>query len=238
MAKSARRRDFEQENGISIQTPEVDTEHIHTDGSSLFAFGEQPDYAPEPDDLPPAMPEIVTTDSIDYPKHVIDALKKVVIALNTAGQIAGLKEHRKTPNNRFQTRYDSQPGNSPDSMSDWMDGKKIGLMVGVGLETYKKPEAEKTPDEKRREAEGRKILDTLNDTDTRIAFGEPQQEVEASRERFAALLKQELQPGAQHKIDLGDRTVSKKVDAEYRNSLHEDPDEGMFFLSKLRLRSR
>jgi hypothetical protein len=123
-------------------------------------------------------------------------------------------------------------------MTDWMDGKENGFMIGIGLEKSTRPEDKKTSQDRVIEAEGLVILDTLNDTAVRVAFGEPQEEVEASRTRFAARLKDALKPGAERQVDVGDRTIPVKVDAEYRNSLYENPEKGMFFLSDLRLRSR
>src|SRR5690606_27649531 len=110
-----------------------------------------------PDDIPPDMPEFVTG-KIDDPTDVIEALKKVVKAFNVAGKNAGRKKHTKTPGSRFATHYAAQPGNSPESMAEWMDGKVLGAMVGVGLAKYPTPENEKTRAQKEVEAEGLRIL--------------------------------------------------------------------------------
>lgn len=208
---------------------------MNPDSDALFDYvdADEPVVTSLPDDIPPDMPEFVTG-KIDDPSDIIEALKKVVKAFNMAGRNAGRDKHLKTPGNRYSTHYAAQPGNSPDSMAKWMDGKELGLMVGVGLAKYNKPEDKKTRAEKEIEAEGIRVLDVLNGTAMRIAEGEPPAEVEASRSRLAGWLLHELRPGAEYKVDAG----FKKVDADYRNRLHERPDVGMAFLSRLRIRSR
>lgn len=238
MIKSARARAFEAEHGIPGPKPSGDFVVVEPSDKSGELFGFVDPTQPRPPQ-PSDVPEVVTyTEDPDYPKHVIDALKKVVKAFNMAGTNVGFEKVQFTGGNRVQTHYGSQAGNHPDSMTGWMDGKENGLMVGVGLEKSTRPEDKKTAQDRLKEAEGLAVLDTLNDTDVRIAFGEPPEEVEASRARFAAGLKDALKPGAERKVDLGDRTIAVKVDAEYRNSLYKNPEKGMFFLSNLRLRSR
>lgn len=244
-----------------LSHPKIDTGKIETvGGAALFAFIDSEAQAPtnivpEPDDVPPHIPES-TTDPVEVArfkeKDTVVALERVFDVFNQDGKIQGRETMGKmTYDNHFQTRYS---GGEAGAMADRMDGRLSGLKVRAGLETFNKPADEKTNQEKDIEAEGRWVLDTLNDTAARLLAGESTEDVEASRDRLRQFLLRELdtkpdqdgepregelKTGAFRYVDDKDGyKIRRKITAEDRKKRLKNPQEVSKLVEKLRLNSR
>jgi hypothetical protein len=202
----------EQDGAFVFDTPNQSRQlEMQTDSNSDVLFDLVDTGLPRPEQ-PVDIPErIVVGEPTTAEDAALAALSNVMKTLSMRGRIQGIQTiNGMTGDNRFQTGT-----KHPLEVQEFMDGKEDAL-AKKNLRDY----------------------DILNDTAARLAAGEDPTEVAASRERFKRILESEFKTGATRRVDVGDRTVEVRVDADHRRKLLADSDAVKRLVASLRIRTR